>query len=111
MPYIEAKNLSPLSQKDQIIKLISEIKCTLKPSKIDGIGVFALLDIKKGEKCFCIPICDVGLRSFGEELGKRTDRFKQPFVIALLIFWLVLYEHVRLMLALSSSAWQSVRPL
>lgn len=55
MPYIEAENLSLLSKEQQIIKLMSEVKCTLAPSKIHGIGVFALLDIKKGQKCHCLP--------------------------------------------------------
>ena len=39
----------------QIAELNEEIKCHLKPSKIEGIGVFALRDIKKGEKCYCFP--------------------------------------------------------
>ncbi len=33
--------------------MIEHVKCTLKPSKIHGIGVFALFDIKKGEKLYC----------------------------------------------------------
>ena len=34
----------------QIAELNEEIRCHLKPSSIHGIGVFALRDIKKGEK-------------------------------------------------------------
>ena len=37
----------------EIEKLNNEIKCTLAPSAIHGIGVFALRDIQKGEKLFC----------------------------------------------------------
>src|SRR3990167_6699972 len=39
----------------QIAELNEEIRCHLKPSSIHGIGVFALRDIKKGEKCYCFP--------------------------------------------------------
>ena len=37
----------------QIAELNETVKCTLKPSLIDGIGVFAILDIKQGEKLYC----------------------------------------------------------
>ena len=47
--------LSKLSKDEQIAQLNSEVKCTLKPSKIEGIGVFALRDIQKGERCYCRP--------------------------------------------------------
>lgn len=40
---------------EQIEKLNEEVKCTLAPSPIHGIGVFALRDIKKGKKMFCFP--------------------------------------------------------
>lgn len=55
MPYIEVEDIINLSKENQIIKLMSEIKCTLAPSKVHGIGVFALMDIKKGQKCYCLP--------------------------------------------------------
>lgn len=55
MPFINVKEQTPLSQKDQIIKLMSEVKCTLAPSTIHGIGVFAIRDIRKGERCYCTP--------------------------------------------------------
>lgn len=39
---------------DEQIKHLNEtVKCTLRPSPIHGIGVFALRDIKKGEKLGC----------------------------------------------------------
>lgn len=41
---------------ETIEKLNSQVKCTLAPSKIHGIGVFALRDIKKGEKLHCISL-------------------------------------------------------
>lgn len=39
------------------------LKCTLAPSKIHGIGVFAIVDIKKGEKMYC------GTLPFNEFVG------------------------------------------
>src|SRR3990167_1530455 len=44
-----------LSQKDQINKLNAEVRCKLAPSKIHGIGVIAIRDIRKGDKCYCSP--------------------------------------------------------
>lgn len=55
MPYIDVKNRINLSEKDQILKLMSEIKCTLAPSPIHGIGVFAIHDISKGQRCYVMP--------------------------------------------------------
>ena len=39
----------------QIAELNAEVKCHIKPSHIEGVGVFALRDIKKGEKMYCLP--------------------------------------------------------
>jgi hypothetical protein len=39
---------------EQIDILNTTVKCTLKPSPIHGIGVFALRDIKKGECVNCL---------------------------------------------------------
>ena len=44
-----------LSKKDQITELNDTVRCTLKPSPIAGIGVFALRNIRKGERCYCSP--------------------------------------------------------
>ena len=40
---------------EDIKELNQKTKCTLAPSKIHGIGVFALRDIKKEEKLYCVP--------------------------------------------------------
>lgn len=40
---------------EQIAKLNEEVRCTLRPSSIHGIGVFALRDIKKGGRLYCRP--------------------------------------------------------
>ena len=55
MPFVNIKNQINLSQQDQIIKLMSEVKCKLAPSPIHGIGVFTIFDIKKGERLYCVP--------------------------------------------------------
>ena len=34
-------------------ELNDQVKCTLRPSKIHGIGVFAIRDIPKGERMHC----------------------------------------------------------
>ena len=40
---------------EQIIELNNEVKAKLAPSPIQGIGVFAIRDIKKGERAYCRP--------------------------------------------------------
>lgn len=39
----------------QIDELNSQVKCTIRPSPVNGIGVFAIRDIMKGEKLNCVP--------------------------------------------------------
>ena len=57
MPKITIPNewVSNLSKERQIFELNSEVRCKVAPSPIHGIGVFALRDIKKGERCYCTP--------------------------------------------------------
>ncbi len=40
----------------QIAYLNREVRCTIRPSPVHGIGVFALRDVKKGEKLYCETI-------------------------------------------------------
>ena len=47
--------LRPLSKQDQITELNNECRCTLRPSPIQGIGVFALRNIQKGQRCYLTP--------------------------------------------------------
>ena len=42
-------------QELQILELNSTVKCKIAPSKIHGVGVFAIMDIPKGQKAYCIP--------------------------------------------------------
>jgi len=57
MPRITISNqwLSQKTKDDQINELNSEVRCVLKPSPIHGIGVFAIRDIRKGERLYCTP--------------------------------------------------------
>lgn len=57
MPSITIPNewVSQLSKNQQIIELNNEVRCKLAPSKIHGIGVFAIRDISWGERCYCRP--------------------------------------------------------
>ena len=41
-----------MSQKDQITELNTWVKTKLGPSKVHGVGVFALRDIPKGQKLY-----------------------------------------------------------
>lgn len=47
--------MSKLKKEEQILELNNEVRCTLKPSPIQGIGVFALRSINQGERCYCTP--------------------------------------------------------
>src|SRR3990167_2548635 len=47
--------MTGLTRSEQIMELSSTVKCKLAPSNIHGIGVFAIRDIKKGEKLYVQP--------------------------------------------------------
>ena len=57
MPRIQVPEqyVSKLTKEEQIIELNNEVRCTLKPSPIEGIGVFAMRYIYQGERCYCTP--------------------------------------------------------
>lgn len=44
-----------MTQQEQINELNITVKCKLGLSFIHGIGVFAMRDIQKGQKCYCVP--------------------------------------------------------
>lgn len=52
---ISSEWLSKLSKEDQITELNDTVRCKLGVSKIHGIGVIALRDIQKGERCYITP--------------------------------------------------------
>ena len=52
---IPVEFLSKLTRQEQIIELNNTVKCTLKASKIHGIGVFAMRFIPKGGRCYVTP--------------------------------------------------------
>lgn len=43
------------SEEAQKEHLNNTVKCTLAPSAVHGIGVFAIRDIRKGERLYCVP--------------------------------------------------------
>ena len=45
-----------LSKEDQVTKLNSEVKCKLGISPIHGVGVIAMVDIYKGQRCYCFSM-------------------------------------------------------
>src|SRR3990167_3411641 len=47
--------VSQLTKKLQIVQLNDQVRCTLRPSKVAGIGVFAIRYIRKGERFYCTP--------------------------------------------------------
>ncbi len=57
MPKIQISSqwVSKLTREQQINQLNSEVRCKLAPSPIEGIGVFAIRDIPKGQRCYCTP--------------------------------------------------------
>lgn len=59
-----------MNAEDQIKELNEQNKVTIGVSKIHGVGVIAIQDIKKGEKLYCVPQT---VRSYAvpyEEFGK-----------------------------------------
>ena len=57
MPRIQVpyEYLSKLTQEQQIAELNSEVRCRISQSRIHGVGVVAIRDISKGERCYCTP--------------------------------------------------------
>ena len=52
---IPQKWLSTSSRDEQINELNSTVQCRLFASKIHGVGVQAIFDIRQGDKCYCRP--------------------------------------------------------
>lgn len=52
---VKAEYLTSLTRAEQVAKLNQEVRCRLATSKIHGVGVFALYDIREGERCYCTP--------------------------------------------------------
>ena len=44
-----------MTREEQILELSATVKCKLAPSEIHGIGVFAIKDIKEGERIYGFP--------------------------------------------------------
>lgn len=65
-----------MSAEDQANKLNERVKIRLAPSKIHGIGVFAIRDIAKGQKLFADHMPEVYSLSYGN-FGKLFLEVKE----------------------------------
>ena len=45
-------------KENQIIELNTQVKVRIGVSKIEGVGVIALTKIRKGERCYCVPLLE-----------------------------------------------------
>lgn len=64
-----------MNQQEQINELNSTVKCKLGRSKIHGIGVFALRDIKLGESLCLFPVSPV--RWYSVPMGSMSKLFPE----------------------------------
>ena len=47
------ENRATMTADEQVTELMRTVKCRLGPSKVHGVGVVTLRDIKKGEQLYC----------------------------------------------------------
>ena len=70
-----------------MIKLLNEqVKCRLGASNIDGVGVFAIRNIEKGERLYCrnVPVTrPITLDSLDELLPEVRELILQRYPLAL----------------------------
>jgi len=52
---ISEDSVTKLTREEQIIELNNTVRCKLFASKIHGVGVVALRNIQKGERCYIRP--------------------------------------------------------
>ena len=52
---VQSDWVTPLTKRLQVAQLNDTVRCTLRPSSVAGIGVFAIQYIRKGERCYCTP--------------------------------------------------------
>lgn len=50
------ERVTPMSEADQCFELGRTVRCRLAPSAVHGVGVIAIRDIKKGERCYATII-------------------------------------------------------
>jgi len=69
-------------EKTKVLHLLENIYCRLKPSRISGVGVFAIRDIPKGKKLFLGQIDEEWykfkikeLKNLNKEVLKMIDDF------------------------------------
>ena len=67
-----------MKQDEEINELNSTVKVRLAPSKTHGIGVFALVDLKKGDKLHCFPEWyKKGLKWYSVPYGSLSKLFPE----------------------------------
>ena len=67
-----------MNQEEQINYLNSTVKVKIGQSKIHGVGIIAIMDIKKGSKLYCFPeFYKRGLRWFTVPYGSRNKFFPE----------------------------------
>ena len=62
---------------EQIVQLNEEVRCTIQSSKMHGVGVFALRDIKKGERLHCQRFTEIPAVPFLNWLFIPHNRFNE----------------------------------
>lgn len=72
---LDANLISNLSKDQQIAELNSEVKCVVGPSKIHGVGVFAIRDIIKGDRAYCRP--NIKRRFYNVSYGSLNKLFPE----------------------------------
>lgn len=70
------------NQKKRCLSLLKKTYCRLQPSKIDGVGVFAIRDIPKRTSIFCgsprqnwLSLNKDELKNLNQEIRKMIDDF------------------------------------
>jgi len=67
-----------MTKKEQIDYLNSTVKAKIGVSKIHGVGIIAIIDIKKGQKIYCFPeFYKQELRWFNVPYGSRNKFFPE----------------------------------
>lgn len=61
-------------QELDIAELNSQIKVRIAPSQIHGVGVIAIVPIKKGDRCYCVPTKS-GVKWYGIPWGSLNKLF------------------------------------
>lgn len=75
----------PMTNEEQAMELARTVKCTIAPSKVHGVGVFALRDIKKGEQLYCTLTVKPNWYTVGYDKLKKYLLPAHPEIMQLLM--------------------------